>query len=171
MRKNKLTQMCQTIMARDSKDVLKNYQPSTFVNKEESDQPEDFHVTSDHSNFITYKYQMKYMNRTLGWLKFFVNLKIARGILWIRFLQEKIRLSKKLFLIELELGEETFICKDLSLDSLPKSFHFYDGILNFIKENISKEKLKFFSLKSTMQSFYNEQADFKQAIIKLFVSG
>ena len=159
-------------MARDVKDILKNYQPSTFLKKDQgSQEQDDFHVTADHSNFITYKYQMKYMVRTLGWLKFFVNLKIARGMLYIRFLQEKIRISKKLFLIELELGEETLICKDMQLEHLPKSYHYYDGILNYIKESISKEKLKFFSLKSTMQNFYDKRSDVKLAILKLFCAG
>ena len=87
----------------------------------------------------------------MQWLNLFINLKIASGYLFIEFMLKKIDLQKKLFLNELEQGEETFICKDLSLNRLPTSFHFYDGILNYIKENISKDKLQFYSLKSTLR--------------------
>ena len=71
-----------------------------------------------------------------------------------------------MFLLELELGDETFICKDLSLNRLPESFHFYDGILNFIKENISREKLVFYNLKSTLRD--KLESNVRQVILDKF---
>lgn len=131
--------------------MLKNYQPSNF---DENKQAEKgiLLASNDHAVFINFLYQKKVATRILHWLNLFINLKIAKGLLFIEFMLKKIELQKKIFLLELELGEETYICKDLSISNLPTSYHYYDGILNFIKENISKEKLNFYNLKSTMRN-------------------
>ena len=44
----------------------------------------------------------------------------------------RIELSKEIFIIELEQGNEVFISKDLSQNSLPKSFKYYDYILQMV---------------------------------------
>ena len=160
--------MCNTVLNRDAQNVLKNYQPSDFNNNKNGEKGVLL-ASADHSVFINYMYQKKLANKTLNWLNLFINLKIASGYLFIRFMLKKIELQKKLFLLELELGEETFIGRDLSLVRLPKSFHFYDGILNFIKDNISREKLTFYSLKQTMREQILTRGDVQRTIMEKFL--
>jgi len=66
----------------------------------------------------------------------------------------RIELSKKLFLVDLETGQETFISGDCDQTKLPKSFQFYDCLINYVQENMSIKKAHFFGLKKSMQQYY-----------------
>ena len=49
----------------------------------------------------------------------FISLKIVTPILQVMLIIQRIELSKKLFMLEIERGHEAFIPKDLSLDHYP----------------------------------------------------
>ena len=43
-----------------------------------------------------------------------------------------IEVTKELFIIDIETGDEVFISPLISLANFPMSFHYYDPILHFI---------------------------------------
>ena len=71
-------------------------------------------------------------------IKLVLNLKAADKILFIKLVLKKIELAKKLFVLEIEQGEEVFIPAEISINSYPMSFRFYDSILNFTNNSVSQ---------------------------------
>jgi hypothetical protein len=69
-------------------------------------------------------------------------MKSLKGILYVIALKKKIQTVRELFMMDIEDGLDTFIPKDLSQDTLPLSFRYYDSIIAFIIENLSNEKRK-----------------------------
>ena len=61
-----------------------------------------------------------------------LNLKCLRPDLFITALLEKIKLSKEVFMYDVEQENEVFIPKELSQDSFPISFIYYDSIIALI---------------------------------------
>jgi hypothetical protein len=45
-----------------------------------------------------------------------------------------------LFLNEIEQDKEVFISKEININNLPKSFRYYDFIVNYIISNLDKSK-------------------------------
>ena len=72
-------------------------------------------------------------------LNLILNLKALRGLIYIKLLCEKIRLTKKVFLASVEQGLETFIPRELGMDHLPMSFKYYDPVLAIVAEDMSVE--------------------------------
>lgn len=67
-------------------------------------------------------------------------------ILYVKLKLRFINLTKALFLLDVNLGNEVYIPDQLSQSVLPHSFRYYDFLLMFIKENISnnlREKVLF----------------------------
>ena len=77
-------------------------------------------------------------------LNLILALKTLKGILHIKSVLKVIELHKKLFVNEIELGQEVFIPQRLSDKSLPKSFMFYDPILRIIQDLVSDDRKEFF---------------------------
>ena len=69
---------------------------------------------------------------------------------------KKIKISKDLFIQEMEQGEEVFIPKDLSQDSLPHSMRFYDSILRCVQTHMSFDRKEHFYNK-TKEKFYQDK--------------
>ena len=105
----RLSLMNKALECREAEDVLKNYSPASFVKGKNDDDADDFHVLSDHTNFINYKFKKQIVYNTLRWLNLIINLRFSKGYLYLRFLHERIKLQKKNFLLDLELGDETLI--------------------------------------------------------------
>ena len=61
-----------------------------------------------------------------------LGLRCLHGPLITRILLKKIEISKIMFLMAIEGGQEVFIPKELSQDQLPMSYHYYDPLLNII---------------------------------------
>ena len=55
-------------------------------------------------------------------------------------MRHKIKLTKEMFLYDIEQGKETVIPGDLNQESLPMSIRYYDPIIAFVQENISDHK-------------------------------
>jgi hypothetical protein len=72
-----------------------------------------------------------------------INLKLIKGPRYIESILKKIELVKDLFLIDLELGEEVIIPKELSMDMLPQSFRYYDYILLMVQEKATQDRRQF----------------------------
>ena len=55
-----------------------------------------------------------------------------RGMMYIEAMIYKIKLIKELFIYELEAGFESIIPRELSQDTLPFSFRYYDPIIAIV---------------------------------------
>jgi hypothetical protein len=66
----------------------------------------------------------------LSKLKLVLGLKSLKGMLFIRALLQKIELSKQIFVMEVQEGQEVHICQDLSQQHLPNSFRYYDPLIS-----------------------------------------
>ena len=65
-------------------------------------------------------------------LSLLVQLRVARGVIYLRALLKKIEIAKELFLLELQEGKDVLIPVELRQDCLPASFRYYDSILRFV---------------------------------------
>jgi hypothetical protein len=72
-------------------------------------------------------------------LNLLIQFKAIHGEIYIRTIIKRINVAKEIFIMNIELGLETFIPKVLSQDHLPVSFRFYDPILHIVTENCSEE--------------------------------
>jgi len=61
-------------------------------------------------------------------LNMIAQLKALQGELYILIILKRISLSREIFLMNIEIGMETMIPRDLSQKGLPKSFRYYDPI-------------------------------------------
>jgi hypothetical protein len=68
----------------------------------------------------------------IGRLTLFLALKVFKGSMYLQIILELIDTHKKIFIMEIEKGNEALMPRDLSLDWLPQSFRFYDQTFNMI---------------------------------------
>ena len=89
-------------------------------------------------------------------------LKTLRGVLQIKSVLKLIELQKKLFVNEIEFGQEVFIPHRLCDPSLPKSFMFYDPIVLIIQDLVSDERKEFFHSQNLLnyKNFKNNSLKF-----------
>jgi hypothetical protein len=75
-----------------------------------------------------------------------MKLRAVSGTIFIEVLLMKIALVKEMILYDLEQGYDILIPNELSQESLPYSFRYYDPIIAIIQENfseISRDHLSF----------------------------
>lgn len=89
------------------------------------------------------------------------------GKLFLFVMRKKIKLSREIFMIELLAGKETSIPKELSQQSFPESFRFYDPILNMIKSLIPAENLEVFAMKKGIDYKKQQESLSKKVKFKL----
>jgi hypothetical protein len=111
----------------------------------------------DYKRFLDNKINYKSRKILFNRLNLYLKLGILSESVYIMVLLRRIELSKELFIIELEQGKEVFISKDLSQDNLPKSFRYYDYILQMVQENISQDRKQFYALQKAIQFAYKEK--------------
>jgi hypothetical protein len=143
--------------------MFKNYQPYEFSAEYEKYGKDPFQVMNNHRNYILYNLRRRELSKPIKWANTILRMSYLQGILAVKLMLTRIRLSKKLFLAEVEMGQETLIKGDVSQDGLPRSFRYYDFVLNYVKENIELEKSQFFGLKKSMQALYRTQPELSQA--------
>ena len=68
-----------------------------------------------------------------------------KGVLYLEITLKKIQMVKELFVSQLETGMEVLIPKELSQDSLPYSFRYYDAIVPIVHSKLSEIKKENFS--------------------------
>lgn len=89
-------------------------------------------VKIDYSRFYKMKLQREDILWTYNVLNQAIKLKGLSGFALHRAILERIKLSKEMFMLEIQQGLEVAIPKDLSQDQYPKSFQYYDPILSII---------------------------------------
>lgn len=60
----------------------------------------------------------------------------------------KTELQKQLFVLELEQGQEVYIPNELSCDSYPQGFRFYDPIIQIVNHMFSSDNQVYHTLKT-----------------------
>lgn len=70
------------------------------------------------------------------------NLKAFSGhgrCMYIKIVLKEIELIKKIFILDIEQGEEVALPIDLNYSKLPLSYQFYDPTLNMIEAMVTEE--------------------------------
>lgn len=75
----------------------------------------------------------------LNKLNLLIKIKAVRDEVYIRIIIKRIEISKEIFLMNIELGLETYIPRELSQELLPISFRFYDPIMIMVLKGCSEE--------------------------------
>ena len=86
--------------------------------------------------------------KILSVLQLALTLKCINGLSYIKCLLTRISISKNLFVLEMEQGNDVFIPKDLTQSRLPMSMRYYDAILAVVQEGISDEVRSLFVMRS-----------------------
>ena len=73
-------------------------------------------------------------------LKMVINLKAVSGLCYIMVALKKIDIVKKIFIVEIEDGNEVYIPKELSQDHYPASYRYYDSLISMTQTGISESK-------------------------------
>jgi len=77
-----------------------------------------------------------------------LNLKALKREEYVKCIINKIEIAKTLYIIEIQLGNEVFIPKELSQDHFPKSFRYYDPIFQIVLDNVDDERKEYFHSKN-----------------------
>ena len=56
-------------------------------------------------------------------------------LMFVQIKKKQIELAREIYILDIEQGQEVFIMPELSQQTLPKSFNFYDPILKIIQES------------------------------------
>lgn len=95
------------------KDRVSDYFKDTII---ETNKGQSFplYVQKSASKFIKEKRQKTFLHTLISRYRLIIGLKCQKNLLFIKCLLEKIEITKKLFLLEIQDGGEVFIPKDLS---------------------------------------------------------
>jgi hypothetical protein len=89
---------------------------------------------------MQYKFDMGLWSRLYIKIRLILSLRAVDGELFIMLLIWSIDVAKRLFVMEIEQGKETFIPAELSQDKLPMCLRYYDPILNIVYSNVQEER-------------------------------
>lgn len=84
-------------------------------------------------------------------LKLVLGLKSLPGILYVRALLHKIEISKQIFVMDVQDGQEVFILRELSQQQFPLSFRYYDPLILIVQERMTDESKDFYKLKNSLK--------------------
>ena len=98
--------------------------------------------------FVRYKSKLSEHIEMVNKLNLLIQLKAVRDEVYIRIILKRIEISKEIFLMNIELGLETFIPKVLAQDTMPISFRFYDSIMNLVVSRCSEEMRQILCIKN-----------------------
>ena len=121
----------------------------------------------DYTKYLKHKVYMRSKEIMIGKLELYLNCKIIKGYTYIEIYLRKIQIEKEIFVAKIEQGKEVFIPKDLRVNTYPKSFMFYDFILRLIHENISTEKMEFFSTQKAIALAFAQKENERSMIYRL----
>lgn len=74
--------------------------------------------------------------------------------MYIRLQLHRWKIAKKLFIIEIEGGNDGYIPVELSLKKFPMSFKYYDPIIVIIKNMMPQVRKQYYGLKNALQLYF-----------------
>jgi hypothetical protein len=101
------------------------------------DKAESLFSNQNIASFVAIKFKKKINMIRFAQLNIFINMRLIRGPRYVEALLTRIRLSKEMFLLDLQQGMEALVPYDLGQDHLPMSFRYYDFILMLIQDSVS----------------------------------
>ena len=120
-----------------------------------------------HARFIQYKKVLREGDEILSRINMLTSFRIAKGVFYLQIMLKRIEINKQLFMQEVQKGIEVLIPRDLSQDSLPHSFRFYDQTINMIQDKMVFDRREFYGLKKAMALVYKEIDEEKSYMHKL----
>ena len=91
------------------------------------DEFEKFHKQMN--SYITYKFNRTKKELVYNRLELICRTSLLEGPQYIIAVINKIKVSKEMFVLDLELGQEVPVPDVLSMKKLPQSFRYYDPII------------------------------------------
>ena len=85
-----------------------------------------------YTKILQYKYRREYLNNQCQKINLILSLNALNGLLYLKLLLKKFQMAKKLFVMDIEQGQEVFIPSDFSQKDLPINFRYYDPILHIV---------------------------------------
>ena len=116
-------------------------------------------------NFVKFKSEIKKRQERLYNLRLILNMGMVHDEIFILCCLAKIALTREIFVIQIEVGTETFIPMDLCQDQWPASYRYYDSILNMVLYKCSEQRKELLQIKNNFNMQLIEKTDIK---IKLF---
>lgn len=102
----------------------------------------------NHASYVHLKTLRVKKQNILMCLNLINKLRAVHGCIYLYSLIKREELVKQLFIMDVEEGGEILIPGEMSQDQLPRSFRYYDPILNIIMDNFSSERVDYFLLKN-----------------------
>jgi hypothetical protein len=94
------------------------------------------------------KYKRMQMTSQLTKVKFMLGVGGLTDIFYLKAVLRKIELQKKMFVLELEQGQEVYIPNELSCDTYPQGFRFYDPIIQIVNHLFTSDNQVYHTLKT-----------------------
>ena len=135
--------------------------------------PEKGVTQLDKSEIFNYKQKKKIITQVIQKLNLILRFDFVDVVMKLKMVQHRIELHRKLFILDLEKGEEVFIPQVLNQNDLPLSFRFYDCTMRYAQTTISQHKKqkitfidKFYNRyqKDMMEQFANKVEEEKASI-------
>jgi hypothetical protein len=104
-------------------------------------------------------------------MKIIVNLRAVSRVLLIKICLAKIKVAREMFIIEVEQGNETYIPNELSQDKLPMSFWFYDPILIWVQDQVSKSKQHLCNFRNEFRLNFFRENSLKRRVMSSLGAG
>lgn len=95
-----------------------------------------------------YKFLRKVLEQKLNKIKFVIGFGDLVDIYFIRAVLMKKALVKKLFVLDVEHGQEVYIPDLLSCDLYPRSFRYYDPIISITNRMFSAKSRVYHALRT-----------------------
>lgn len=121
-----------------------------------------------YAQYLAYKTTRRFIQDRLQKLRIITSMgkSVSPKILYIKVALLKVKISRKLFILDLEQGEEVYVPPELAQNQLPINYRFYDSILNNCQQMVSKETKEFFKFKNKFKFQFMRNEDFKQRLLE-----
>lgn len=94
------------------------------------------------TNYYQYKFERAKKLQVLSRIDLITKLPLLQGQQYITAILTKYKITKEIFVMDLELGHSIQIPKLLQQPNLPHSFSYYDPIIQIVQSLVSHKKSK-----------------------------
>lgn len=120
------------------------------------DPQEQILKSNNEKAFIQYKLKKKTSIAYFNTLNMLIAIGAFHKLLYIMVINKKIEIVKKLFIMDIEIGNVMQIPRELSQEDLPASFRFYDPIIRLIQNGMHYKRKEFYYNKSSICQEYQD---------------
>ena len=121
-----------------------------------------------HKRFVKYKNERIQIEELIDKINLCIQLKAAQNLGLIKIILKRIELARKIFIMNIEIGLEVLIPKQLTMQNLPMNFRYYDPIQLIVRELISEDRKELFQFKNAYNMKRMQETDAITIILKKF---